>query len=82
MLLSVAAGDRTRFDAAWAWTRSHLLQPSGLLAWHWAGGRVTSTEPATDADVDAAYALELAATRFDRPGDLAAATAMASAIVS
>ena len=64
MLLSVAAGDRDRFDAAWSWTGSHLLLPSGLLAWHWAGGRVTSTEPAADADVDAAYALELAASRF------------------
>jgi endoglucanase len=82
MLLSVAAGDRARFDAAWAWTRTHLLQPSGLMAWHWADGRVTSTEPSADADVDAAYALELAATRFHQPGDLAAATAMASAIAS
>jgi endo-1,4-beta-D-glucanase Y len=82
MLLSVAAGDRARFDAAWAWTRTHLLQPSGLLAWHWADGRITSSESAADADVDAAYALELAATRFRQPADLAAATAMASAIVS
>ncbi len=82
MLLSVAAGDRARFDAAWAWTRAHLLQPSGLLAWHWADGRVTSTESAADADVDVAYALELAARRFREPADTTAATAMASAIVS
>jgi endoglucanase len=82
MLLSVAAGDRTRFDAAWAWTRTHLLQSSGLLAWHWAAGRVLSSEPAADADVDAAYALQLAATRFHQPTDLVAASAMASAIVN
>jgi len=80
MLLSVAAGDRRRFDAAWGWTRSHLLQPDGLLAWHWANGTITSSEPAADADVDAAYALELAATRFHEQSDLAGATAMAAAI--
>ena len=60
----------------------HLLEPDGLLAWHWAHGRVLSSEPAADADVDAAYALELAATRFHEPADLSAATAMASAIVA
>jgi endoglucanase len=80
MLLAVATGDRPRFDAAWVWTRTHLLQPNGLLAWHWARGALTSTEPASDADVDAAYALELAATRFHQPADLSAATSMASAV--
>jgi endo-1,4-beta-D-glucanase Y len=80
MLLSVAAGDRRRFDAAWDWTRIHLLQPDGLMAWHWANGAITSSESAADADVDAAYALELAATRFHEQSDLAAAAAMAAAI--
>ncbi len=80
MLLSVASGDRHRFDAAWAWTRTHLLQPDGLLAWHWANGTITSTEPAADADVDAAYALELAATRLHEPADRVSAEAMAAAI--
>jgi endoglucanase len=82
MLLSVAVGNRSRFDAAWGWTRAHLLLPSGLLAWHWADGRVTSTEPAADADVDAAYALELAASRFGERADVAHAAVIASAIVS
>lgn len=82
MLLSVASGNRARFDAAWSWTSSHLLLPSGLLAWHWANGRVASSEPATDADVDAAYALDLAAGRFHEPGDLSAAETMAAAIVN
>jgi endoglucanase len=81
MLLSVAAGDRPRFDAAWAWTRTHLLEPSGLLAWHWQAGAVTGQEPAADADVDAAYALELAATRFGEPADRVAAAAMAAGVV-
>jgi endoglucanase len=80
MLLSVAVGDRRHFDAAWQWTRTHLLQPDGLMAWHWANGSITSSEPATDADVDAAYALELAATRLHEPADLASAAAMAAAI--
>jgi endo-1,4-beta-D-glucanase Y len=80
MLLSVAAGDRHRFDAAWLWTRTHLLQPNGLMAWHWANGSITSGESAADADVDAAYALELAASRLHEPADLASATAMAAAI--
>jgi endo-1,4-beta-D-glucanase Y len=80
MLLSVAAGDRRHFDAAWNWTRTHLLQPDGLLAWHWENGSITSSEPAADADVDAAYALELAATRFHEPADQASAAAMAAAI--
>ncbi len=80
MLLSVAAGDRQRFDAAWSWTRAHLLEPSGLLAWHWDTGHITGSEPAADADVDAAFALELAASEFVEPGDTAAAAAMASAI--
>lgn len=80
MLLSVAAGDRHHFDAAWQWTRTHLLQPNGLLAWHWANGSITSSEAAADADVDAAYALELATTRLHEPADGAAAAAMAAAI--
>ncbi len=81
MLLSVAAGNRPRFDSAWAWTRSHLLQPSGLLAWHWADGRIIGSEPAADADVDAAYALELAARRFGERADLLPAHTMATAIL-
>ncbi|HEX4163583.1 MAG TPA: glycosyl hydrolase family 8 [Acidimicrobiales bacterium] len=80
MLLSVAAGDRRRFDAAWNWSRAHLLQPDGLLAWHWANGTIASNESAADADVDVAYALELAATRLHEPADLTSAAAMATAI--
>lgn len=82
MLLSVAAGDHRHFDAAWSWTRAHLLQPDGLLAWHWANGSITSSESAADADVDTAYALELAATRWHDPADKAAAAAMAAAIAA
>ncbi|HEV3129905.1 MAG TPA: glycosyl hydrolase family 8 [Solirubrobacteraceae bacterium] len=64
MLLAVALDDRSRFKAIWGWTRGHLLQPNGLLASGWSGGRVSSPRPATDADLDAAQALALASQRF------------------
>jgi endoglucanase len=79
--VSVAAGDRPRFDAAWRWTRAHLLEPSGHLAWHWQHGSVTGAAPAADADVDAAFALELAARRFGERSDQAAAAMIASAVL-
>jgi endoglucanase len=66
MLLAVAMDDRARFDSIWGWTRTHLLQPDGLLASRWAAGRGVSTRPATDADLDAAQALVLAGERFGR----------------
>lgn len=67
LLLSVAIGDRTRFDRVWRWTASALQREDGLLAWRWAGGEVADPQPAADADLDAARALALAARRFDRP---------------
>jgi endoglucanase len=67
MLLAVAERDEARFDRVWAWTRAHLRRPDGLLAWHWQDGRVTDQQAATDADLDAARALMLAAKRFDVP---------------
>ena len=67
MLIAVAEHDEERFDRVWTWTREHLRRPDGLLAWHWQDGRVTDREAATDADLDAARALMLAAKRFDVP---------------
>lgn len=64
MLLSVAAGDRERFEQVWRWTRVNLQRPDGLLAWRWADGRVVGVEAASDADVDAARALVTAGARF------------------
>jgi endo-1,4-beta-D-glucanase Y len=66
MLLAVAMDDKSRFDSIWAWTRNQLEQPDGLLASRWSGGRVVSTRPAADADLDAAQALVLASERFGR----------------
>jgi endoglucanase len=64
MLLAVALDDRARFDTIWGWTRTHLQLPSRLLASDWANGRIVSSRPATDADLDAAQALVLASERF------------------
>ncbi len=82
MLVSVALGDRGRFDAAWTWAYRHLELPSGLLASRWAGGRVVDRQPATDADLDAAWALALAAERFHAPVGTARARVISRAILA
>jgi endoglucanase len=81
MLLAVAGDDRDRFDKVWGWTRAHLLQSDGLLAWRWADGHVASDQPATDADLDAARALALAADRFHQPSYGDASRKLVRAIV-
>ncbi len=67
MLIAAALGDEPRFRAIWDWTRTHLRRPDGLLSWRWADGRVTDPNSATDADLDAARSLLLAARRFAAP---------------
>ena len=64
LLLAAATRDEERFARVWRWTRAHLQRRDGLLAWRWARGRVIDREPATDADLDAARALLVAARRF------------------
>ncbi len=64
MLLAVVAHEPGTFGSVWRWTRENLRQPDGLLAWHWEDGKVVATESAADADLDAAWALLLAAERF------------------
>jgi cellulose synthase (UDP-forming) len=82
MLLAVAMDDKARFDSVWGWTRSHLLEPGGLLASHWAGGHVVSSGPAADADLDAAQALVLASERFGRPSYREQGVAIARAVLA
>ncbi len=67
MLIAVAERDEERFDRVWSWTREHLRRDDGLLSWRWKDGRVVDREAATDADLDAARALMLAAKRFGEP---------------
>lgn len=66
LLLTAAIGDRVRFERAWSWTRTHLQREDGLLAWRWDHGHVAGWNAASDADVDAAHALVVAARRFGR----------------
>ena len=82
LLMTAAVGDRRRFSAVWAWTRTHLMQPDGLLAWHWEHGAVVGQQPATDADLGTAAALVVASRRFDDPSLLADARRMADAILA
>ena len=67
MLLSLAAGDQATFDKVWHWSADHLQRTDGLLAWQYASGRVVDPQPASDADLLAAWALDLAARRFAAP---------------
>jgi endo-1,4-beta-D-glucanase Y len=82
MLLAAAIGDRARFAAIWGWTRAHLQRPDGTLNWHWQDGRVTGPGPAADADLDAARALLVAASRFHRPSYRAAALRIGRGILA
>jgi endoglucanase len=82
MLLTVAIGDQTRFELAWSWAKAHLQRgEDGLLSWRWQEGRVPDRNPASDADVDAAHALVLAARRFNRSVYLGEGRRMARSIL-
>ncbi len=82
MLMAAATGEGHAFALAWGWVRAHLLEPDGLMAWHWDRGVVTGRQPATDADLGAAAALVMAAHRFSDGSYLAAARRMADAVLA
>ena len=82
MLLAAATRDEDRFGRVWRWTRASLQRRDGLLAWRWARGRVVDREPATDADLDAARALLVAARRFDRRSYRAAGLRIGRAVLA
>jgi endoglucanase len=82
LLLAAAIGDGSTFASVWRWTRTNLQQPSGALAFHWAGGHVVDTTPAADADLQTAWALSVGANRFHQPAYAAAAKRIAHATVS
>lgn len=67
MLLAAAIGDRRAFDLAWRWDATHLEMPDHLSSYHWENGSVVDQNPATDADLDMAWALVVAARRFADP---------------
>lgn len=81
MLVAAGAGEEEIFASIWAWTQENLQRSDGLLAWRWADGEVADPEPASDADLDAARALILAAERFDEPAYSAAAVELGQAVL-
>ncbi|HEX8976661.1 MAG TPA: glycosyl hydrolase family 8, partial [Solirubrobacteraceae bacterium] len=82
LLVSVALHDQQHFAAVWQWTQSHLERPDGLLASHLVGGRIVDRNSAADADLDAARALAIAASRFQDPAYARAARTMARSILA
>lgn len=82
LLVAVALDDHATFDRVWAWTTANLRRPDGLLAWRWADGAVVDGEAAADADLDAAWALALAARRWPVGPYAAAAQELASAVAA
>ena len=58
MLIAELAGRDDLVRTIWSWTRAHLQDSDGLLAFHAdADGHVLDQQPAADADTLAAYAL-------------------------
>jgi endo-1,4-beta-D-glucanase Y len=82
MLLAVAIGARQQFADAWRWDQTHLQLPNALFAYHWSDGKVVSAQPATDADLDTAWALVLASQRFHDSLYLAHGLQVANAILA
>jgi len=81
MLAAAAVGDAQRFDRIWRWTKENIRREDGLLAFRWADGRVVDPQAATDADLDAAHALLVAACRFDRDDLRAEAERIGAAVL-
>jgi endo-1,4-beta-D-glucanase Y/4-amino-4-deoxy-L-arabinose transferase-like glycosyltransferase len=79
LLRAVWSGDRDTFERTWDWSKTHLVNSSGLLAWKW-NQQVLDSHSAADADTDAALALLMAGRRWANPAWLADGTAMVAAI--
>ena len=76
MLLAVANGDQTTFDALYTFYSSHT-NSSGLMEWKIAGcGAATSNAAATDGDLDSAMALVQATCKWPTGGYTAKATSL------
>jgi endo-1,4-beta-D-glucanase Y len=61
--------DEATFDRVLGWTEDNLRRDDGLYAWNWSPetGQIVDRNTATDADMDIAFALVVAAARFERP---------------
>jgi len=82
MLLAVATDRPGSFAQVWRWDRDHLQEAGGLFAYRWGDGRVVTAQPAADADLDTAWALVAAATRFHQPAYRTAGVAVASTVLA
>ena len=71
-----------KFVAARHWDQSHLQLQDGLFAYHWSAGNVVNDQPATDADLDTAWALILAGQRFHSSLYLSLGLRVSSAVLS
>jgi len=70
LLFAQAAGDRTRFDQIWTFTKSKLaVRDDGLFAWKYTGGgdAVPDKNNATDGDLMIAWALLKAGESWRNP---------------
>lgn len=81
MLVALVADDQDRFDAIWAWTQDNLGRDDGLFSWRWQDGQVVDPSSASDAEVDVARALVVAADVFDDPSYRAAGVAVGRALL-
>lgn len=82
LLLAVATGEAARFAAIWSWDKTNLQEPTGLFAYHWSNGAVVGAGAATDADLNTAWALVLAARAFHQPMYREEGLAVAKAILA
>jgi endo-1,4-beta-D-glucanase Y len=60
LVVAQVAGDEEAFGRVWAWTKRHLQRPDGLLASHADARAVRDPQPASDADLVTAWALQRA----------------------
>ncbi len=81
LLIAIGADDEESFTRIWQWTEANLVRSDGLLAWRWDDGGIVDSEPASDADLDAARALIVAGERFDRPEFTTAGISLSSTIL-
>lgn len=73
LLRAVWMEDSETFERVFRWTEEHLKRDDGLYSWQWSpreGGRILDANTAGDGDQEIAFALLLAAVRFER-GDYA-----------
>jgi endoglucanase len=82
LLLALATGESDRFASVWHWEEANLQRPDGLFSYRWDDGRVTNLAPATDADLETAWALVRASSRFDTPAYGQAGIRVADSILS